>query len=233
MTTRLLESGIWAAGIVLAGYVLGCQIASIRTADRSVQVRGSAEAPVVADLATWALNVSASGNDLAEVQKQLSGDLAKIRAFLTKHGIAEADVEMASLSVSDARANQYNNNTGGDRYVVSGGVSVRSANLDGIFKAKNSLDELLGQGVVLTSSYGPNYAFTKLNDAKLDLVSRATAEAYKAAEQFAKDSGATVGGIKRATQGSVQILGRDSYLSESEQVNKILRVVTTVDYSLE
>lgn len=232
MTMRYIESGIWAAGIVLAGYVLGSQIATL-TADSSVQVRGSAEMPVVADLATWSLNVSASGNDLTEVQKQLSSDLGKIRTFLEKHGIPAADVEMLSLSVSDARANQYSNNTGGDRFVVSGGMSVRTANLDGIMKAKNGLDELLGQGVVLTSSYGPNYAFTKLNDAKLDLVSRATAEAYKAAEQFAKDSGSHVGGIKRATQGSVQILGRDSYLGESEQANKILRVVTTVDYTLE
>jgi len=229
--SRLIESGIWAVGVVLAGYVLGSQIATL-TSDSSVQVRGSAEMPVVADLATWSLSVSSSGNDLAVVQKQLSGDLAKIRVFLEKHGIPAADVEMQSLSVSDARANQYNNNTGGDRFVVSGGVSVRTANLDGIAKAKNGLDELLGQGVVLTSSYGPNYAFTKLNDAKLDLVSRATAEAYKAAEQFAKDSNSHVRGIKRATQGSVQILGRDSYLSESEQANKILRVVTTVDYTL-
>ena len=229
--SRLIESGIWAAGVVLAGYVLGSQIATL-TSDSSVQVRGSAEMPVVADLATWSLSVSSSGNDLTLVQKQLSGDLAKIRAFLEQNGIPAADVDMQSLSVSDARANQYSNNTGGDRYVVSGGVSVRTANLDGIAKAKNGLDELLGQGVVLTSSYGPNYAFTKLNDAKLDLVSRATAEAYKAAEQFAKDSNSRVKGIKRATQGSVQILGRDSYLSESEQANKILRVVTTVDYTL-
>lgn len=229
--SRLLETAVFAGGIVLAGYLLGHHIADLR-AKSSVQVRGSAEMPVVADLATWSLNVSASGNDLTEVQKQLSSDLGKMRSFLETHGISATDVEMLSLSVSDARANQYSNNTGGDRYVVTGGVSVRTANLEGIAKAKNGLDELLGQGVVLTSSYGPNYAFTKLNDAKLDLVSRATAEAYKAAEQFARDSGAHVGGIQRATQGSVQILGRDSYLSESEQVNKILRVVTTVDYIL-
>jgi hypothetical protein len=64
------------------------------------------------------------------------------------------------------------------------------------------------------------------------LVSRATGEAYKSAEQFAKDSGARVGGIRRARQGSVEVLGRDGFLQESEQVNKILRVVTTVDYDL-
>lgn len=232
MTTRLIEAGVLAVGVIAGGYLLGNQVASIRTADRSVQVRGSAELPVVADLATWALNLSASGNDLTQVQQQLTGDLNKIRAFLGKQGIKADEIEVGSLTVSDAQANQYSDNRGGARFVVTGGVTVRTSNLDGIKKAKDSLDELLGQGVVLTNSYGPNYAFTKLNDAKLELVSKATSEAYKAAEQFAKDSGARVGGIRRASQGSVQVLGRDSFMGESEQVNKVLRVVTTVDYDL-
>ena len=227
-----MAAGLVATGMVAGGFLLGQQIASIRTADRSVQVRGSAELPVIADLATWALNLSASGNDLTQVQQQLAGDLNKIRTFLGKQGVKPDEIDVGSLSVSDAQANQYGGNTNGARYVVTGGVTVRTGNLDGIKKAKDSLDELLGQGVVLTNSYGPNYAFTKLNDAKLELVSRATNEAYKAAEQFAKDSGARIGGIKRASQGSVQVLGRDGFMGESEQVNKVLRVVTTVDYDL-
>lgn len=228
---KYAEPLIWSIGIVVGCFVLGSEIASIKTADRTVQVRGAAELPVVADLATWNLGVSSSGDDLAVVQQQMTGDLGKIRAFLEKNGIKPEDMETASLNVSDARANQYNDRATA-RFVVNGGVTVRTANLDGIKKAKNSLDELLGQGVVLTNSYGPNYAFSKLNEAKLDLVSRATSEAYKAAEQFAKDSGAKVGGIRRARQGSVEVLGRDGFLGESEQVNKILRVVTTVDYDL-
>lgn len=228
----IVVAGIAAVAIVAGGFVLGNQIASIKTADRTVQVRGAAELPVAADLATWALNISASGEDLATAQKQLSGDLGKIRAFLGKYGVKPDEIEMGSLNVADARANQYNNNTSGPRFVVTGGVTVRTGNLEGIKKAKDGLDELLGQRVVLTNSYGPNYAFTKLNEAKLDLVSRATGEAYKAAEQFAKDSGASVGGIRRARQGSVEVLGRDSFMGESEQVNKVLRVVTTVDYDL-
>lgn len=230
--TRMIEAGLLAAGIVAGGYLLGGQIANLRLADRSVQVRGSAEQPVVADLATWSLGVSSSGDDLSATQLQLSDNISKIRAFLAKHGIEAADIEISSLSVSDARANQYANGQASARFVVQGGVTVRTANLDGIRKAKDGLDELLSQNVVLTNSYGPNYAFTKLNEAKLDLVSRATAEAYKAAEQFAKDSNSRVGGIKRATQGSVQVLGRDDFMGESEQVNKVLRVVTTIDYDL-
>lgn len=226
-----LDTLVWVVGILAASFLLGSQIASIRTADRSVQVKGAAEIPVVADLATWALNVNSSGNDLPTVQKQLNGDLAKIRAFLGEYGISGTDIEAGSLSVSDAASNQYSEQRG-PRFSVSGGVNVRTANLDGVRKAKNALGDLVGDGVILTNSYGPNYAFTRLNEAKLDLVGKSTAAAYQAAAQFAKDSGAKVGGIRRARQGSVEVLGRDGFMGESEQINKILRVVTTVDYDL-
>jgi len=228
MLANLLVLGL---AVIVAAFVLGNQIASIRTADRTVEVKGSAEMPVVADLATWSLNVSASGDDLPKVQAELNNDIDRIRSFLTGFGIAAGDIENNSLSVNDADANPYSQSHG-PRFSVNGGVTVRTSNLDAIAKAKNNLAQLVGAGVVLTNSYGPNYAFTRLNDVKLELTSNATHEAFKAAQQFAKDSGAKVGGIRRARQGSVQILGRDSFKGEQEQVNKVLRVVTTVDYDL-
>lgn len=229
---KQLNQLVWVIAALAFAWILGGQIASIKTADRTVQVRGSAEVPAVADLATWALNFSASGNDLAQVQREMNQNLDGTRAFLKIYGIKADEIEAQSLSVSDARANQYSNNNNGPRFAMTGGLTVRTPNLEGIVNAKNHLGDLVGKGVILTNSYGPNFSFTKLNEAKLDLVSRATAEARKAAEQFAQDSGAKVGGIRRAQQGSVQILGRDSFMGESEQVNKVLRVVTTVDYDL-
>jgi hypothetical protein len=213
-------------------WILGGQIASIRLADRTVQVRGAAEMPVQADLATWSLGFTAAGEELAATQRTMTTTADLTRQFLEKYGVKPQEIENQSLSVNDAAANQYAQNHSGPRFVVTGGLIVRTTNLEGIAKAKNALGELVGQGVVLATSYGPNYAFTHLNEAKLDLVSRATSEARKAAEQFAKDSGARIGGIRRARQGSVEILGRDSFMGEAEQTNKILRVVTTVDYDL-
>ncbi|MFZ2587619.1 MAG: SIMPL domain-containing protein [Alphaproteobacteria bacterium] len=225
----IIVAGLLAIG---AAWVLGSQIASIKNADRTVTVRGAAEVPVVADIATWNLGLSASGNDLKLVQGELNGSLKTVRAFLEGQGIPSADVEPQNVSVSDAQANQYNQNTGGPRFTISGGLVVRTGALEALGKAKNALGDLVAKGVILTNSWGPNYAFTKLNDYKPQLISQATAEARKAAEQFAKDSGADVGGIRRARQGSVEVLGRDGFAGEAEQVNKVLRVVTTVDYEV-
>ena len=227
----MLKTIILSVSVVAAAGLLGYQIASIRTGDRYVTVRGAAELPVVADKATWNLGLTATGNELHTAQTQLEGDIAKLSTFLTSNGIPAADIERAPVSVQDASANQYNQYNG-PRFSISGGLVVRTASLTEIRKAQQSLYRVLADGVVLTNSWGPNYGFSKLNDYKAQLVSEATAAARVAAEQFAKDSGESIGGIRRASQGSVQILGRDDFTGESEQQDKILRVVTTVDYTL-
>jgi hypothetical protein len=212
-------------------YLLGNQIASIRTADRTVQVKGAAELPVQADLAIWSLNFSNAAEALPEAQTGLNTTLEKTRAYLTKFGFKPEELENTTLSVTDTATNPYGERRS-PRFTVNGGLTVRSGNLTAVQNAKNALGNLVASGVVLTNSYGPNYSFTKLNEAKPELISKATAVARLAAEQFAKDSGQHVGGIRRARQGSVEIMGRDSFTSEAEQPAKILRVVTTVDYDL-
>jgi hypothetical protein len=67
------------------------------------------------------------------------------------------------------------------------------------------------------------------------MVAEATTDARAAAEQFAKDSGARVGGIRDATQGYFTIEARDGEeggWGASDTPYKKVRVVTTVDFAL-
>ena len=95
-------------------------------------------------------------------------------------------------------------------------------------------------GVVLSStgefgSGGPTYIFNGLNALKPMMIAEATANAREAAEQFARDSGASLGGIRQANQGVFVILPRDQApgVSEGGQLRKTVRVVSTVQYFLD
>lgn len=231
MGEKVWAAGILAVGLIAGGGVLGYFVRDVLVADRTVQVKGAAELPVEADLGTWRLGMSSSADDLASAQTQMAADVAKTRAFLAEKGILADEMETENLNVNDTAANPYGEKHG-PRFTISGGVLVRTGNLKALAAAKNALGDLVGQGVALTNVYGPNYAFTSLNAEKPKLIAESTAAAAAAARQFAKDSGASVGAIRHARQGSVEILGRDSDRGEAEQVNKILRVVTTVDYGL-
>ena len=89
---------------------------------------------------------------------------------------------------------------------------------------------LSGEG----AAAGPVYVFTRLNDYKPAMIAEATRNARAGAEQFARDSGAALGGIRQASQGVFQILPRDETpgATEAGQPDKRLRVVTTVEYQL-
>src|SRR3546814_5450780 len=69
--------------------------------------------------------------------------------------------------------------------------------------------DLIRAGVAIEEGSGMVYSFTKLNEVKPAMIAEATKDARRGAEQFAEDSGTSVGGIKQATQGYFSIGARD------------------------
>ena len=118
----------------------------------------------------------------------------------------------------------------GDRSVTVRGLAERDVRAD--LATSRALNELVRQGVVLQDYAGPTYIFTRLNAVRPAMIAEATASARTGAEQFAKDSGAPLGPIRQANQGSFQILARDEVGDESTSPDKKVRVVTTISYRL-
>jgi uncharacterized protein len=238
-STTTIAALIVALGIALGGLFAGAGFARGRAADRFVTVKGVAEREVQADLALWPLRVAAADNDLAAAQATVSRSLAKIRTFLQRNGIDTTQAELQEVSVTDNFAQSYR--APGDaptRYIVRQTLMVRSTQPATVRAASQRVGELVSAGVVLSSEEyrggGPTFLFTKLNDVKPAMIAQATSNARDAAEQFATDSRTSLGGIRQANQGVFLILPRDPApgISEESSVNKIVRVVSTVEYFL-
>ena len=67
----VLAAALVAVGLIGAGWFAAQGMAKLRTADRYVTVKGSAEKDVAANLLVWPLAHSVGGNDLADVQHRL------------------------------------------------------------------------------------------------------------------------------------------------------------------
>jgi hypothetical protein len=231
---------IIAIGIGAAGWLVGRGLASFRTGERSVVVKGVSEREVQADLAVWPLRMVVADDDLIRAHEKMQWTVQQVRAFLTRHGIDPAGAQVQSFSVTDARADRFRADTGvGSRYVINQTLLVRSTDPPKIRAASEKIGELVAAGVVLTSGSeyragGPTYIFTKLNAVKPSMIAEATARAREAAAQFARDSRSRLGGIRRASQGTFEILPRDQApdISEDSQIAKAVRVVSTVEYQL-
>ncbi len=236
----LLRTVVLASGIAVAGLLVGAGVSRVRLADRYVTVKGISEREVRADLAIWPLRIVAASDDLTAANTQLQGSLEKIRTFLANAKIDPSQAELQDFSVTDAQTNQYSGGAqAGARFVIRQTVVVRSTNPQLIQAASQRVSELVSAGVVLSSggeygSGGPTFIFTGLNELKPRMIGEATARARESAEQFARDSRSSIGGIRRASQGVFEILPRDqaSGITESSQIVKTVRVVSTIDYSL-
>jgi len=234
-----------AGGIALAGWFVGNGVREIRTADRFVTVKGVSEREAKADLALWPILLAVPDADLGAAQSRINQNIAKVTAFLRANGLDSTEVELQGLRVTDTFANPYNPaGRQGPRFVVQQTVMVRSEKPEIVLAASQKVGDLVNAGVVLSSGPewgpgGPSYVFRRLNDLKPSMIAEATAEARKAAEQFAKDSKSKLGGIHRANQGLFLILPRDAAgsdggagMNEQAQITKTVRVVTTVEYRL-
>jgi uncharacterized protein len=236
----LVAAVILGLGIAVSGLFIGQGFSSGRATDRYVEVKGLAEREVTADIALWPLRYVSTGDDLAATQGQIARNTRQVYAFLSRNGIDTSSVQLQALEVSDAFANRFPGERGGPRYVIQQTVMVRSRKPDVVSAASQKVSELVGAGVVLSSTGeygigGPTFVFTKLNELKPSMVKEATANARAAAEQFAADSRSDLGSIRQANQGVFVILPRDQApgVNESGQLEKMVRVVSTVQYFLE
>lgn len=227
-----------AAGLLGAGWFVGRGLIEIRTADRYVTVKGIAERDVTADLAIWPLRFVATSNDLAEAQGKIVADTRTVRGFLEDRGIPADAIAVDPMAVTDLLAQQYRSGPIESRFIVTGGVTVRTAGVAAVDAASREAAALVDAGVVLDNQGsfggGPSYLFTGLTEIKPEMIAEATANARRGAEQFAADSGAAVGGIRTANQGLFQILARDDApgVTETGEILKTVRVVSTIDYYL-
>ena len=223
-------AAIASIGVIVGGYLLGDGLLRAKEAERSVTVRGLAERDVTADLATWTISYSAGSPDLATAQAKVRQDTAAIRDFFDDLGFPEDALQPTGANVSSYT------NRGVTTFTVRQRMALRTRDIERAQRAVAQQFDLVGRGVLLEEGSGMSYAFTGLNDIKPEMVAEATKDARASAQQFATDSGASVGAIKSATQGYFSIEARDGSSGgwgQADSPFKKVRVVTTVNFSLD
>lgn len=220
------------AGLALAGFFVGDALREARSSERFVTVRGFAEKNVEADLVIWPIVFRDTGNDLAQLQKIVDSHKAEVKAFLAESGFGPQEVSEMPPQVTDLKAQAYGDGQRREyRYIATATVTLRTSNVSAAKKAMENSGKLVLRGIVLAEqdyARSTEFLFTGLNEIKPGMIAEATKNAREAAEQFARDSGARVGNIRRASQGLFTIEDRDKGSPDHKKV----RVVTTVEYFL-
>lgn len=227
-TTNVL---IISFALIVSAATIACGMSKIAKNSRTVSVRGLAEREVPADMATWRVSFSVSGNDLAALQREVISKTKIVLDFLGEYDLDEGDYSVLSPEITDTTTNIYLDQSRRQfNYVAKQTVLVRTEKVSSAKAASIDTIDLMGKGVALSSDYDNRvrYEFNGLNEIKPEMIADATKNALLAAEQFAHDSGSKVGKIVSANQGLFSIEDAAVGLEDIKNV----RVVTTVVYSL-
>ncbi|MDD2305986.1 MAG: SIMPL domain-containing protein [Prolixibacteraceae bacterium] len=245
-------SSIWIASIALiisfgiSALFIGRSLQRFKAEDRSVSVKGFAEREVKADLAVWIIQTRMANNDLMEGSKAIDEAKNKVIAFMLQNQIKQEEIVVEGIVVTDKKAQQYDNFQQGNafRYLITQNFQIRSNNVDLLQKVSRMTGELLQVGVFLSNSdYGNplQFYFTKLNEIKPEMITEATQNARKAAQQFANENDSKLGSLKKANQGLFTIVdrtaslsgGEGGYASGTNDLFKKVRVVISAEYSID
>ena len=228
---------IVACGVTLGGFFPGYYYYKTHMDMRTVTVKGLAEKDVVADLSVWNIRFQASDNVLTAAKKNIEKQEGIIKDFLKNAGFNDDEIIVQGLSMQDAYADSYRDkNTISARYTLNQTLTVRSNQVNLVNQSYSQIGDLVSEGVIFNSyGNGVSYLFTELNNIKPAMLKEATKNARQAAEEFAINSGSKVGKIRSANQGVFSIMPREDIpdQTEREQINKKVRVVSTVEYYLE
>ena len=180
----------------------------------TIVVTGLAEKDFNSDLIVWNGSYSRKSFDLKEAYSTLKADENAIRSYLLKKGITAGQMVFSSVVINKEFSQQTNANgqytsqefTG---YNLTQSVKIESNEVEKVDKVSREAAELIQSGIEFNSS-APMFYNTKLNQVKMELLGKASADARARAETIAKNAGSSLGELKKATMGIFQITGKNS-----------------------
>lgn len=234
-------AGILALGMTAGSVAMARGMVAMKRADREVTVRGVATRNVTANRASWSVTYSAQAYDLAEAMAAVDSDSGTIRAYLANHGFTGDTTRPGSASISASDEYVAGRPTGRKTFSVTRIIAFTTDKVAQVQAVEASKDELARANLVVDAD--ASYEYTALDTVKPDMIAEATRDARRAAEKFASDSGASVRGIKTATQGYFSVSSREAGSGDGEEYggggstasspDQRVRVVTTIDYYLD
>lgn len=229
-----------AVGIVLASVVFAWAYTKNKNADQTITVTGSAKKRITSDLVVWRASVSYQGAQLSEAYGALKDKVPRVRAYLVSKGIADEQIVVSSVSTKTMQEKDENGEETGrvNGYVLTQTVEVRSPEVEKVTKISREVTELIDQGILLESQ-APEYSYTKLGELKIAMLGEAANDAKVRAQRIAESTGSSVGSVRSARMGVMQITAADSNevsdygVNDTSSLEKDITAVVNVSFSVD
>jgi uncharacterized protein len=244
MTNERFGSGFGAGvalaiGLVIASVIGGLAFVKGKQGDQTITVTGSARKRIKSDLVIWKAGVSYQAPVLADAYRSLSENVPRVKAYLVSKGIPENEITVSSISSQTLHARDSDGQDTGqiNGYSLRQELEVRSNDVDKIARVAREATELINQGILL-ESMAPAYHYTKLGEEKITMLAEAAKDAKKRAEQVAASTDSSIGSVRTARMGVLQITPADSNdvsdsgMNDTSSLDKDITAVVNLSFEI-
>lgn len=229
-----------AVGLVISSLIFGWFYSKTKKGDEAITVTGSAKKRIKSDLVVWSAGVTAQSPQLTDAYKQLSDSIPKIKQYLISKGISENEMTISSIATTtlkkqDANGAETSEITG---YMLKQSIDVRSNDVDKIAQIARQATELINQGILIEST-PPQYYYTQIGDLKIEMLGEASKDAKVRAEKIAASTGNSIGAVRSAKMGVLQITAADSTevsdmgMYDTTTIDKDLTAVVNISFAVD
>lgn len=217
MATNSVKSPLVATGLVLGvALILSALIGAftvykVRSFDDAISVTGSARVKVASDQAKWAASISrqVKASALKSGYSALASDLKKTIGFYKARGIDESALVISPVSMNEVYDYRPGSENREKEYDLRQTITLQSQDVAKMAVLAKEAQELPMQGIIFQTQ-SLEYSYSKLPELRVSLLSDAIKDAKARAQKLAEPSGQSVGSLKSASLGVVQVMASNS-----------------------
>ena len=228
-----------AIGLVLASLIFGLSFVRARRGDQTITVTGSARKRIKSDLVIWRAGISYQAPVLADAYRSLSENVPRVKQYLISKGVPENQITISSISSQTHQVRDSNGQETGQisGYTLRQELEVRSNEVEKIAQIAREATELINQGILI-ESMPPQYHYTKLGEEKITMLAEAAKDAQVRAQRIAESTGSSIGNVKTARMGVLQITAADSTevsdsgMNDTSSLEKDITAVVNIGFEI-
>lgn len=237
---HIIPVSILAGSIVLSVIIFSMVWKSTRNADQTITVTGSAKKSIISDLGIQRGTLQASSGDRKTAYQIVQQGMPVVLEYLADKGFVKAQIEVFSINGYPVfevapNGNQTQKVIG---YVYSQRFEIKSNDVKKIKELSLSLSSLVERGLDISVD-APEYLYTKLDDLKIAVQAAASKNAMERAEKIAEATGRSLGTLRNARMGVIQITPLNSSLisdygmNDATSIEKVITAVVSASFEID
>lgn len=235
----LLPSIILSAGILIVGIILSVTWRSNSKSNETITVTGSAKMDLVSDLGILRGTISAAGYTAQEAYRMLESQKPSFEKYLAGKGFEKSKIKyqtMNSYPIYEYTSTGYSTNRILS-YNYSQSFQIMSDDVELIQSISLEISSLIEKGVNIAIEQ-PEFIYKDLAKIKIEVQSQAAKDAMERAGRIAEATGSSLGNMRNARMGVLQITPKfsnmisDYGMNDVSTIEKEITAVVTASFEI-